>query len=310
VRYQTKPIMLVTTTLCLVGAVIFASCNDTENQSAPRAITPASPTDSTLQEDLVLVGKARIYFNHMSVGDNVLAGLEKLREGIGTVRLHKVDKAEGDLGPSFFAHSTLGQNGAPKSKIDAFARYVDKKVPVTVNASVESTDKRVLMPNGLNVALMKLCFVDIDNKTDIVELFGYYNEAIAQLEMKHPEIAFAHVTVPLTIKHAEAAWKDFIKGIIGWKDEIARANIKRGNYNDFIRQKYPRGRIFDLALIESTRPDGSRESFRRYGMSYQSLFPGYTNDGGHLSGQIRERAARELVRTIAQVLREKGALAK
>lgn len=249
--------------------------------------------DRALQEDWSLVQNARVYFNHMSVGDNVLTGIEKLGKRYGTLRLHKTDMTTADLGPSFFSHSTLGENGAPKSKIDIFTRYINDKTP-----------------NGLDLAFMKLCFVDIDNKTDVVALFSYYKTAIATLETKHPRIAFLHLTVPLTAKDTHSAWKDFIKGMTGWKDDNARANVRRGSYNDFFRRQYPRDRIFDLALIESTRPDGSRESFKRYGISYQSLYPGYTNDGGHLHGQIQERAARELIGTLAGVLRKKGAPAK
>jgi hypothetical protein len=277
----------------LVLFLFTAACSGEEPQTSGGKTTRGSWMDSTLQDDLALVKSAKVYFNHMSVGDNVLAGLEGLDKEFQTILLHDSDKNVEDLGPSFFAHSMLGQNGAPKIKIDAFVRYVDEK-----------------MPRGVDVALMKLCYVDIDTKTDVVDLFSYYKTAIARLEAKHPQIAFVHVTVPLRVKYAQAAWKDFIKGLIGWNDDVARANIRRAVYSDFIRRQYPLRRIFDLASIESTRPDGTRESFERYGVSYPSLYPGYTNDNGHLHGQIQQHAAREMIRTLAGVLREKGALAK
>lgn len=249
--------------------------------------------ESTLRDDLALLQSARIYFNHMSVGYNVLSGLERIGKRFGSVVLSEINQSSSGLAPSFFAHSTQGQNGAPKSKIDAFAHTLND-----------------ILPAGLDIALMKLCYVDIDRDTDVASLFKYYQTTIARLEAKHPKVAFVHVTVPLTVKAPDAGWKELIKGFIGWKDDIARANIKRAQYNILIRDTYPRKRIFDLALLESTRPDGTGESFTRYGVSYPSLYPEYTRDGGHLEGEIQERAAALLVSTLAGILRERGALAK
>ena len=52
---------------------------------------------------------------------------------------------------------------------------------------------------------------------------------------------------------------------------------------------------FDLALVESTRPDGTREFFYRKGVSYSALTPAYSDDGGHLNNEGRRHVAERLL---------------
>jgi hypothetical protein len=59
--------------------------------------------------------------------------------------------------------------------------------------------------------------------------------------------------------------------------------------------------VFDLAAIESTRPDGGRETFEVEGRQVPALVPAYTDDGGHLNGPAAERVARQLVALLATV---------
>jgi len=241
-------------------------------------------------DDFALLQKTRVYFNHMSVGENILTGLNKVIERHGPLQLIRVDQTHPELGNAFFAHSYLGKNGEPKSKIDAFARFLGEK-----------------MAGQADIALMKLCYVDIDRSTDITDLFGYYKGTITDLERTYPKLTIVHVTSPLTVQYQEPAWKTFIRETTGLKDGVARANIRRAAFNDLMRQNFSKEKIFDLALIESTRPDGTRESFVRHGVAYPSLYPGYTQDGGHLHGPIQEIAAQQLVHTLASGWRDHGA---
>ena len=59
--------------------------------------------------------------------------------------------------------------------------------------------------------------------------------------------------------------------------------------------------LFDLAAVESTRPDGSRVFFERAGTPVYYLAPEYTNDGGHLIGAGRRSAAEALLATLAGI---------
>jgi lysophospholipase L1-like esterase len=53
--------------------------------------------------------------------------------------------------------------------------------------------------------------------------------------------------------------------------------------------------VFDLARIESTRPDGTRETFTQDGKTYYALVPAYTKDGGHLNKLGRKKVAEQLL---------------
>ncbi len=63
--------------------------------------------------------------------------------------------------------------------------------------------------------------------------------------------------------------------------------------------------VFDIARIESTRPDGSRESFSDGGKEYFGLTPAYTNDGGHLNATGQKKVASHLATFLAEVLEKK-----
>jgi hypothetical protein len=54
-------------------------------------------------------------------------------------------------------------------------------------------------------------------------------------------------------------------------------NIKRNQYNEMLIKEY-KGKepILDIAGIESTKPDGSRQSFELDGVTYYSMVPEYT----------------------------------
>lgn len=68
---------------------------------------------------------------------------------------------------------------------------------------------------------------------------------------------------------------------------------------------FPEDLVFDIALIESTGPDGGRERFFKNGTAYYSMSPRYTDDGGHLNRLGQRVAASELTLFLANVLNTK-----
>jgi lysophospholipase L1-like esterase len=60
--------------------------------------------------------------------------------------------------------------------------------------------------------------------------------------------------------------------------------------------------MFDLARVESVRPDGTPERFGMGGRQYEQLAAALTSDGGHLNQAGSVAAARELVHVLAGVL--------
>ena len=78
-----------------------------------------------LAADLREVAKARIYFGHHSVGTNMLDGLRLIaaEQGVEDIQLVQLDE-ESAASEAFFAHSGVGRNGDPKSKVNEFAEVM------------------------------------------------------------------------------------------------------------------------------------------------------------------------------------------
>ncbi len=272
------------TSIYAIAALALLGCNSSMAEQPRPAVSPEKNMKDDVKDALNEIGKARVYFNHKSVGDNILAGLERAATGDASLDVRKVEDGSGELSGAYFVHSTLGENGRPESKMEAFERFVDE----------------TLRPLP-QVALMKLCYVDITSGTDVEALFHSYRAMVDRLQSKRPEVALVHVTVPLTV--ADRGWKATIKKLTGFKDETAGANIKREHYNRLIRNAYGGAGLFDLAELESVWPDGRRESFERDGKGYPSLVPLYTNDRGHLNSRGQDRAARGLIRALHEAIR-------
>jgi hypothetical protein len=114
-------------------------------------------------------------------------------------------------------------------------------------------------------------------------------------------VTFVHVTVPLTTEPGlKEAAKNFVKRFLGRPRSSRLDNVRRARYNELLREAYAgREPLFDLARLESTRPDGTRQLFREDGRDYEALVPAYTDDGGHLNASGRQMAARALLEFLA-----------
>jgi len=238
--------------------------------------------DEHLQEDLSRIRKARIFFGHQSLGQNVLGGLSGLLDTkVPELNIIKVQAGgEAPSGPCL-AHAYIGENDNPPSKIRAFGEFLDG------DSSAQ-----------WDVALLKFCYLDITRETDVPKLFGMYRERVAALRRRDPNQTLMHVTVPLT---RESLSKTFVKKILG-KPTAQDHNIKRQEYNDLLLKEFPGEPVFDFSRLESTHVDGSRESFRKSGRTYFSLAREYTQDGGHLNETGSKVLAREFVRVLAKAL--------
>ena len=225
----------------------------------------------------------RILFAHHSVGDNILDGLKTLTDETGVdLKIAKIGTASLTANSKFVDFSP-GQNRDPKSKVDGFAEQVKKL----------NTD---FVPE---LAFLKFCYIDFSTDTDVEELFAYYKKNIEILKKQKPYITLAHVTVPLTTRSITLKAK--VKRILGlqvWGD----ANVSRAKFNELLLKTFPEDPIFDIARIESTRPDGNRENFTHKGGTYYSLAPEYTNDGGHLNTFGRRIIASELAVFLANTI--------
>lgn len=251
---------------------------------------PFRMTDA-LQQDLTTVSGTRIFFAHQSVGRNVMQGLEDLQNDLGTapVTVLEIGDTVPDLPGAFLLHSRVGENTKPASKCDDFKRQVGT------------------LAGRIDYALLKFCYIDIDENSDVDAIFGYYRRTLDDLKARYPDITFVHVTSPL--RHTASGFGVWIREIMGKPNRSKLANIKRNEFNERLRSTYAGDPIFDIAASESTYPDGRRESFVKDGKTYYSLIGAYTHDGGHLNETGRRYVAADMLHALAGVIRAGNATA-
>jgi lysophospholipase L1-like esterase len=233
--------------------------------------------------DLATVATSRIYFGHQSVGANVLDGVRALNEtqpspSLAIVRSREIASIAGPALIEF----TIGENGDPASKARDFASVIDRK-PDAAPA----------------IALFKYCYLDITPETDVDALFAAHRDSVRALRSRHPELTFVHVTSPLTT--VEPTPKLLLKRLLG-KPSSRDVNRKRNAFNALVRREFQGEPIFDLARVESSRPDGSRAFFTAGSDTVYTLAPELTDDGGHLNEAGRRAAAIELLSVLARVV--------
>jgi hypothetical protein len=235
------------------------------------------------QPELASLSRRTIFFGHQSVGRNIMEGLGRLAEDFPKVQL-KIKDSSGVIDSPYFLHAPIGRNTDPGSKIEAFS---------------------TLMHSGLggkaDIAFFKFCYVDITTKTDVEKLFDKYKMTMNDLSKAYPTTCLMHTTVPLTIvQTGPCAW---IKKIIGRSPGGYEDNIQRNRFNQLMRSAYQgKAPLFDLALVEATRPDGTVNTFAHNGKNYQALDPEYASDGRHLNANGARWVATEMVAVLVSSL--------
>jgi hypothetical protein len=227
----------------------------------------------------------KIYFGHQSVGYNILDGVRAVLKENPQIKMAIEETYDPEAySAGSIAHSQIGYNGNPKSKLDMFA-FIAK------SGGAEKAD----------ILFFKFCYVDFDAETDVKTLFEAYKKTFEQLKSKYPQTTFVHLTVPLT--SLQTGPKVWIKKIIGRPVGGTMENIKRHEFNEMLRATYAgKQPLLDIATIESTFPDGRRATFESNGKTYYSLVPAYTHDGGHLNETGRKIVAERLLLALAGTL--------
>lgn len=233
-----------------------------------------------LQKNLVVLSSKKIYFGHQSVGFNIIEGVKDVVQQYSGIKIDiKETKNPQDFNEDVFAHSRIGKNKEPKSKIEDFRKVMESGIGEKVD-----------------LAFFKFCFVDVDEKTNVDGLFKDYVNIITALEAKYPKVRIVHFTVPLTT--IEIGLKAKIKILSGKLSTCREDNIKRGIFNHMLISKYGNN-VFDLAGIESTYPQGGRNVFLKNDESFEYLIPKFSDDGGHLNDLGRKLVAKKLISFLA-----------
>lgn len=235
-----------------------------------------------LAADLQTLATQRIVFGHQSVGDNLLAGVRVL--DTSGLLMRSGQAAPWPSSAPGISHFYAGENTDPLKKIAAFEAALRPGQPAA------------------DVAALKLCYVDIHAQTDIDAVFAAYQQAVERLRVQRPNLRLVHITVPLTT--VQTGWKATVKSWLGRAPYGWMENQRREAYNDRLRRTYgASGRVFDLARVEATRPDGQLHTLSWQGQAVPALYPAYTHDGEHLNPLGQQHAARAWLQTLATVVK-------
>lgn len=211
-----------------------------------------------------LLSTRKVFFGHKSVGQNIIDGIKAVMARNPDVHLNILETTRSeDFSSPVFAHSPIGLNKDPKSKISEFKKVLESGIGQTAD-----------------IAMVKFCFVDIDRNTDIKSLLNDYGEAMASLNRDYPNLRIVTFTVPLT--NQPRGIKPMIKRILGMMPPYKEDNKTRNLFNAELRRRFGDS-VFDLAGLEATRPDGNKVFFKDADGTYDLMNPAYTDDGGHLN---------------------------
>lgn len=263
-----------------LGAVVSRETNKERSVTSQREKTGASAITA---DDLVKVSRTRVFFGHQSVGMNILEGVSGVYAAHGmTAPPIEQGGTRPDQAGGFIDHAFIGENGKPLLKIQDFAAKL-----------------RAGLGKRVDVAMMKLCYVDITSGTDVRAVFDAYRNTMAALQREFPHVTFIDATVPLT---TEPGLLSKAKSLLTGSGGSVADNAARERFNALIRHQYAGDHLFDLAAAESTAPDGSRVSGIYDGQRYYyALYGGYASDPGHLNAEGAQVAAAAWLKAIAQV---------
>jgi hypothetical protein len=220
----------------------------------------------------------RIFFGHQSVGADLLKGVLELRleQPLRIVQTRSPSSAE-----PLLAHDLVGRNREPLRKIADFAAGLASGIGAWAD-----------------IALLKLCYVDVSTTEDARLVFDAYSAAIAELSTRFPRLALGHVTMPL--RCLDTGLLAVARRVVHGSDPEGGRNAARHSYNELLRSRY-RERVFDLARIESEDSKGRAVGRRTRGDFVPGLAREYSTDGGHLNANGRERVAAEFVDYLARM---------
>lgn len=250
--------------------------------------TPTPHGDSALAESLRTIATHRVFFGHQSVGEDLCAGLGELAAE-ARVDLRILDaRAPQRVDGGVFLHARVGKNRDPRSKFAAFG-----------------AELHALRDTALDLALVKLCYVDVDAATPRAPLLDAWRAAVVDWRAIRPGLRLAHVTVPLTC--GARGWRAALKRRLGRADWTDADNAARARFNEDLRRCFPGEPLIDLADAESVDVRGRPVEFLARDAAgafrARALVPSFTEDGGHLAGDGRRVVAARFASALAAALR-------
>lgn len=243
--------------------------------------------DDVPKEYWAKLADKKIFFGHQSVGYNIIDGIKDIINERNYIKLNVIETHEPvAFDQPVFAHSQVGMNTKPFSKIKSCEEIMDSGVGSKVD-----------------IAFFKFCYVDIMRNLDPRGIFDGYSASLEKLKDKYPATKFLHVTVPINSvpKGIKRNLKQSIKSMIS-KPGFLEDNLMRRSYNELLRNAYADlGVLFDLALVESVNTGGYRCYVCKGAEKGYVMAPEYTKDGGHLNNLGSRRVAEQLLILLAEI---------
>ncbi len=230
------------------------------------------------------LSQKRIYFAHMSVGHDILEGVQNLVNESAQIALDIVEgKDRGSPTRPAILHSEVGRNTEPLAKISDFKAIVRE------------------IGDRLDMAMLKFCYVDVRYGTDLSALFNAYRLAVAELQDAFPELQIMHMTVPLCSMPATAKSKTkfFVNQVLK-RPTVLDDNVQRLRYNEMVRQEFGQTNLFDLAFVESISPDNVQYIAKTPQDESPFLLGEYTYDGGHLNDAGKRHVGTQFLLALAK----------
>jgi hypothetical protein len=216
------------------------------------------------QSTLDAVGKQSAFFAHASVGGNLLGGI---------TALHAAD-------PGKYQLTAAADDATPPATLAPGRLYeYNRGNPAW---SVKITSFETYMANGwgdkVDVALNKFCYIDPNADPTT------YLTSMNTIESAYPQTTFIYMTMPL-------------------KTSAGNDGYLRQKFNEAVRAYcHDHNKVlYDLADIEAWNPAGQEQTALFNGYTCQTLYSGYTDDGGHLNTLGSQRAAQGLYSTLAAI---------
>ncbi|QDO87431.1 hypothetical protein FNH13_03015 [Ornithinimicrobium ciconiae] len=245
---------------------------------------PFVPPTAT-PDDLTSVGEARVFFAHQSVGVDIVSALPAVYRAQDLEPPRIAELTEATPSDNLLDYR-IGTNGDPIGKIEEFDALI-----------------RGGLGDEIDVAVLKLCYIDVREGTDIDALFTTYRDTLAALQRDYPDVTFVAATVPVSVRRGPLGT---LKGWLGQGDDFgSEHNVTREQLNAQIRQEYAdTNLLFDVAAIQSTTEDGDRVAGTHGGQLYYALTKDYARDAAHLNETGGAVAAESLVAVIGTGLRD------
>lgn len=227
------------------------------------------------------LAQRRIFFGHQSVGRNIVDGMADVLRSRPELGIKVVESKDLGAAPAFY-HAAVGRNGYPLEKVDELLQVAERGPAA----------------DG-GVAMVKLCYVDAQPGTDAQQLFEQYRQRMDRLRAERPALTLVHFTMPLTVTES---WAGILRNRLRGRWLERDRNVVRARYNRLLLAHYEgKEPVFDIARLESTRPDGSRLFFLRGADTVFTMVPEYTSDGGHLNQPARRMVAEQLLIFLARL---------